>query len=101
MPGAPGQFAFADRQRVATILEQAGWVRIGIDPIDVPCVFPAKELDRYMARFGPVGLALQQADEATKVKVVAAVRAGFDPFVHGPDVRFTAACWRVGARASA
>ncbi len=101
VPGAPGQFAFADRQRFASILEQGGWERIEIDPIDVPCVFPAKELDRYMARFGPVGLALQQADEATKAKVVAAVRAGFDPFVHEADVRFTAACWRVRGRGTA
>lgn len=101
VPGAPGQFAFADRQRFASILEQGGWERIEIDPIDVPCVFPAKELDRYMARFGPVGLALQQADEATKAKVIAAVRAGFDPFVHEADVRFTAACWRVRGRGTA
>lgn len=101
VPDAPGQFAFADRQRFASILEQGGWERIEIDPIDVPCVFPAKELDRYMARFGPVGLALQQADEATKAKVVAAVRAGFDPFVHEADVRFTAACWRVRGRGTA
>ncbi len=101
VPGAPGQFAFADRQRVANILEQGGWARIEIDPVDVPCVFPAKELDRYMARFGPVGLALQKADEATKARVVAAVRAGFDPFVQGSDVRFTAACWRVRARGAA
>jgi SAM-dependent methyltransferase len=97
-PDAPGQFAFADRQRVRLILEQAGWARVEIDPIDVPCVFPARELERYMTRLGPVGLAMQQADAATRDKVVAAVRAGFDPFVQGGDVRFTAACWRVRAR---
>ncbi len=97
-PDAPGQFAFADRQRVRLILEQAGWARVEIDPIDVPCVFPARELERYMTRLGPVGLAMQQVDAATRDKVVAAVRAGFDPFVRGGDVRFTAACWRVRAR---
>jgi SAM-dependent methyltransferase len=97
-PDAPGQFAFADRERVGRILEQGGWARIEIDPIDVPCVFPARELERYMTRLGPVGLAMQQVDAATRDEVVAAVRAGFDPFVQGDDVRFTAACWRVCAR---
>lgn len=101
VPDAPGQFAFADRQRVAQILASAGWARIEIDPIDVPCVFPEKDLDRYVTRLGPVGLAMQQADEAMRTKVVAAVRAGFAPYVHGADVRFTAACWRVCARGTA
>jgi hypothetical protein len=26
------------------------------------------------------------------------VRAAFDPYVHGTEVHFTAACWTVGAR---
>jgi hypothetical protein len=42
---------------------------------------------------------LQQLDEQKRARIIEAVRAAFDPFVHGAEVRFTAACWMVGARA--
>jgi hypothetical protein len=31
--------------------------------------------------------------------VIDAVRAAFDPYVQGEEVRFTAACWRISAKA--
>jgi SAM-dependent methyltransferase len=98
-PDAPGQFAFADRDRVARILEESGWTAIDIQPIDVPCTLPEKELGRYLSRLGPVGLALREADEPTRTRVLSTVRAAFDPYVHGEEVRYTAACWMVGAAA--
>lgn len=98
-PVAPGQFAFADPRRVQGILEAAGWTSIEILPVDVVCAFPAHELDGYLMRLGPVGIALRSADEATRGRVIAAVRAGFAPYLHGNEVRFTAACWEMAARA--
>ena len=99
-PDAPGQFAFADQRRVYSILEESGWAEIDIRPIDVACTLPEKELVRYLTRLGPVGLILQEADERTRAHVIETVRAAFDPYVHGAEVHFTAACWMVGARAS-
>ncbi|MCY1020072.1 class I SAM-dependent methyltransferase [Pyxidicoccus sp. MSG2] len=98
-PGAPGQFAFADPGRVSSILEESGWAEVDIQPIDVACTLPEKELVRYLTRLGPVGLLLQAADERTRTQVIETVRAAFEPYVHGAEVRFTAACWRVSARA--
>jgi SAM-dependent methyltransferase len=98
-PGAPGQFAFADRHRVSAILEESGWTGVDIQPIDVDCTLPEKDLPGYLTRLGPVGLVLQEADEETRMQVIDTVRAAFDPFVHGTQVRFTAACWSVSARA--
>jgi SAM-dependent methyltransferase len=98
-PDAPGQFAFADRRRVYSILDESGWAEIDIRAIDVACTFPEKELVRYLSRLGPVGLILQEADDRTRTQVIEAVRAAFDPYVHGAEVRFNAACWMVGARA--
>lgn len=98
-PDAPGPFAFADERRVARILGESGWDAIDIQPIDVPCTLPEKDLVRYLSRFGPVGTALGMADEPTRTRVIEMVRAAFDPFVHGDRVRYTAACWMVGARA--
>jgi hypothetical protein len=66
----------------------------------VTCTLPERELIGYFTRFGPLGLILGEADEQTRAQVVETVRAAFDPFVQGTEVRFTAACWMVGARAS-
>ena len=98
-PGAPGQFAFADRHRVASILEESGWAAIDIQPIDVECTLPEKALTGYLTRLGPVGLILEDADERTRAQVIDTVRAAFDPYVRGDEVRYTAACWMVSARA--
>jgi SAM-dependent methyltransferase len=97
-PNAPGQFAFADRLRVHSILEESGWTGIEIQPLDVVCSMPESRLVEYLTRLGPVGAALQEADEQTRAKVIETVRPAFSPFVHGTEVRFTAACWMVRAR---
>ena len=98
-PDAPGQFAFADQNRVYRILKESGWVGIDIRPIDVVCTFPEKELVRYLTLIGPVGRIVQEADDRTRKQVIETVRPAFEPYVHGAEVRFTAACWMVGARA--
>lgn len=99
-PDAPGQFGLADADRVHRILEQSGWAEIDIQPIDVQCTLPERELIGYFTRLGPVGQALPDADKPTRAEVIATVRAAFDAYVHGSEVRFTAACWLVGARAA-
>ena len=99
-PDAPGQFAFADHNKVQSILEESGWGGIDIRPIDVPCTFPEKELVRYFTRLGPLGMILQEADDRTRMRIIEIVRPAFDPFVDGADVRFTAACWMIEARAA-
>jgi SAM-dependent methyltransferase len=98
-PNEPGQFAFADRDRVRRILTDSGWSEIDIQPIDVPCAMPESALARYLTELGPVGRMLQEATDEVRARVVAAIRPAFDPYVHDAEVRFDAACWIVGARA--
>ena len=100
-PHAPGQFAFAERDRVAHVLAEAGWADVAIDALDVPMHFPAASLERYFTRLGPLGRMLADVDATTRARIVAAVREAFEPFVHGEDVRFDAACWRIVARSAA
>lgn len=100
-PGAPGQFAFADRDRVHRVLQRSGWSDVHIRPIDVVCTLPEEGLVRYLSRLGPLGLALPEVDERTRAYVISTVRAAFDPYVQGAEVRFTAACWMADAKASA
>ena len=99
-PDAPGQFAFADPRRVERILADSGWGDIDIQPIDVPCRFPERELARWYMQLGPLGRILPEVDEPLRTQVAQAVRAGFDPYVQGDEVRFVAACWQVVARAA-
>jgi len=100
-PDEPGQFGFANRLRVHKILQESRWTCIEIQPIDVACTLPESELVTYLTRLGPVGVMLQEADDQTRAQVIETVRPAFDPYVHGREVRFTAACWMVSARASA
>ncbi|WP_223637950.1 class I SAM-dependent methyltransferase [Corallococcus sp. EGB] len=100
-PGAPGQFGFADGSRVHRILEDSGWTGIDIRPVDVTCTLPEKELVHYLSRFGVLSRYLPTVDERTRARIIETVRAAFEPFVHGPEVRYTAACWSIGARAPA
>ena len=98
-PDAPGQFAFANPTRVHGILAESGWSGIDIQAIDVECAFPAEALTSYFTRLGPVARVLQEVDDETRARVIDAVRPAFDAYVHGDEVRFTAACWMVGASA--
>jgi hypothetical protein len=97
--GTAGQFAFANDQRVDAILTESGWTAIDIRPLDVPCTMPEQDLVALVTRLGPLGSFLQDADEQMRARVIEAVRPAFDPYVRGTDVRFTAACWMLSARA--
>lgn len=96
-PDAPGQFAFADRGKVERILENSGWTGIAIEPADLVCTLREEDLPRYFTRIGPLGQVIHEADDDTRARVIDAARAAFDPYVYGPEVRFTAACWLVRA----
>jgi SAM-dependent methyltransferase len=97
-PDAPGQFAFADRHRVAGILRQSGWTDIDIQPLDEECRFPESALIQYFTRLGAVGLALNEVGSALRARIIDRVREAFDPYVNGAEVRYTVACWMVRAR---
>jgi hypothetical protein len=79
-------------------LAGSGWAEIDIRPIDIDCTFPEAALAGYIGRLGPVGRVLQETDEPTRTRVVEAVRAAFEPYVHGTEVRYTAACWLISAQ---
>jgi len=98
-PDAPGQFAFADGARVRAILEASGWSVIDVAPLDRPSVVPEADLMTYVTRLGPAGMALRDADAATRSKVIEALRIAFQPYIRDGAARFTSACWLVTARA--
>ncbi len=99
LPDAPGQFAFADDNRVRSILMDGGWKGIDITAVDIECRFPESELVTYLTWMGPVGRALQPMDAQTRARVIETVRAAFEPYVRDGEARFIAACWMVNAHA--
>ena len=96
-PDAPGEFAFADHDRVHSILSEAGFDNIHIEPVDE--MVGRGSLDETVEttlQMGPVGAALREVPEKREV-VGAALRRALAPFA-GPDgVRMGAAVWIVRA----
>lgn len=98
-PGAPGQFAFAEPERVRSILTRAGWREVEITATDFKCEMPESDLLPYLSRLGPVARILQESDEPTRAQVMELVLPAFEEqFVADGRVRFTAACWTISAR---
>lgn len=91
----PGQFAFADADKVRGILAAAGWTGVGIRAVDLACSFPASELRRYVTSVGPLGRVFGTLDAKVRDTVAATVLRAFEPYVDGGEVRFTSACWIV------
>lgn len=98
-PNAPGQFAFADREKVRSILSASGWSDIEVRPSDIACEVDARDMMAFLTRLGPGGAALREAGPETAEKLTAALSAAFATFVENDAARFTAACWLVTARA--
>nr|WP_236519251.1 class I SAM-dependent methyltransferase [Sandaracinus amylolyticus] len=99
-PDAPGQFAFADGDRVRRILDESGWTNVDVRAADVPTLIAEQDLLAYVTKLGPVGLALRDADETTRARTTEALRAAYAPSLRDGAARFTAASWLVTARAS-
>lgn len=95
----PGQFAFADRQRVRGILADSGWRDIEVTAVDQVCSIRAADLHRYVSLLGPVGGMLRdpRIDAALRTRVLQVVEQAFAPFVQGDRVEFVAACWALRA----
>ncbi|MET0273706.1 MAG: methyltransferase domain-containing protein, partial [Phenylobacterium sp.] len=98
-PGAPGPFAFADPQRVRSILTQAGFQDVEITPHEEKIGGGDLETALGLAlQVGPLGSALREHPDKRDV-VTAAVRAALAQH-DGPDgVKLDSATWIVTARA--
>ncbi len=101
-PGSPGPFAFADPDHVRGILEAAGFGDIELVPLEREIVVGGgrglEETVDFVLQMGPAGVAMREADKATRDKASASVREALEPFA-GPDgVRLDAATWIVSAR---
>ncbi|MES2055376.1 MAG: class I SAM-dependent methyltransferase [Pseudomonadota bacterium] len=97
-PEAPGQFAFADPDRVRNILA-GGWRDVEIQPLDIPCTLSESDLQTYIMNMGRVGVLLPDLDDRTRATVAEALTCAFAPFMSDGVAHFTLACWVITARA--
>jgi len=98
-PTAPGPFAFADPERVRSILGQAGFTAVTIERHDTR--IGGGDIDQTVAlafRVGPLGRALQETPDRLP-EVAKAVKAAITPFDTPRGVLMPAAVWIVQARA--
>jgi len=106
--GAPGMFAFADGQRVSSLLEEAGFEGVRVEPREVRMAPGGGSLEDAVDTFlrvGPVAAALREAvaDPALRQKAAEAVRQAFEGAASQGSSSFElgSAVWLVTARESA
>jgi len=96
-PTAPGPFAFADEGRLRSILADAGFGSIAIDPFDKR--IGGGDLDQALKlalRIGPLGAALRENPDL-KEQVTDAVRQTLSRYASADGVLMPAAVWIVRA----
>lgn len=103
-PGAPGPFAFADRERVTGILRDAGFADVDFEPtVGEMTIGGTADLDEavaFLLTLGPSAALLADAGPEVRTRVVAAVRDAIAPHHGAGGVRMPAAAWLVRARYS-
>jgi SAM-dependent methyltransferase len=100
-PLAPGPFAFASQERVASLLVGAGFSAVNHERVAASINLGAtpEQAAIFGAQVGPAAALMAEADEATRARAMDALTAALSPFA-GPDgVLLGASTWLVTARA--
>jgi SAM-dependent methyltransferase len=101
-PGEPGPFSLAAPGRIEDLLGQAGFRQIMVTAHDDVVVVPEADIDvmvRIAASVGPVRAAILSADDETRGRLLAAVRAALVERVEHDEVRLSSGAFVVSARA--
>ena len=99
VPYAPGPFAFADGERLKSILEQSGFQRVRLERLDTVMHMGAtvEEAGEEALNLGPLARAASDLDEPTRDKIRARAAAAFEKFKTPAGITPPASCWLVGA----
>jgi SAM-dependent methyltransferase len=101
-PGAPGPFAFADRDRVTRILSDAGLRDIVFEPFTPSVEIGGGSVDdavEFVLQLGPTAAILREASADALAKVAASMREALAPYATPRGVVMPSAAWIVTARA--
>jgi SAM-dependent methyltransferase len=98
-PLAPGPFAFADADRVRSILDSAGWTDARLDAHDqLSGAQPLADAIELALNLGPLGIALRENPERREA-VREVLGEAFEPYLKDGIVRMPTATWIVTATA--
>ncbi|MCH7911110.1 MAG: class I SAM-dependent methyltransferase [Candidatus Hydrogenedentes bacterium] len=100
-PGAPGPFAFADPDHVKTILTDAGYTDIRIDPYTQEAILGGggslEDSIDFIFSIGPMSRVVKDATPEQLKKIRASVTEALGPY-HTPDgIKMDSATWVVTA----
>lgn len=101
---APGPFAFADAQRVSTILNTAGFSNIQVSPYKTPVTFGHNIADaaHALTQLGPAANSItnSELDAETTSKILNDLQWALEPYVTDNGIMLGAATWVVTAENS-
>ena len=100
----PGPFSLADPDRIQSILTQAGFADVQIEPFTTSVLLggggSVAETLEYLVTSGSGRALLYGVDEQSRAAAIGAVRAALEPHHDGEGVRLGAAAWIVTAFAA-
>jgi SAM-dependent methyltransferase len=99
-PDEPGPFSLAERERIVTILSEAGFVDITVEPVAGSRVITTATADedvRTLLEVGPLSEAYGAADADARQAAIDAVVAAIEPFRDGDGWRLPGAANNVQA----
>jgi len=101
-PFAPGPFALADGDRLRSILANAGYGDVVLEPFDGAMNMGAtlEEAAAEVLNIGPLARAAAELDEATRAKIHRTVESAYARYVSPAGITPPAACWFVKGRIS-
>ena len=88
-PTEPGQFSLANADHAYALLSKSGWGDIDFELTDVDCAFSAADLDMFIQKLAPMGYDVPSLDKNKQEEIFRVIRAAYEPFVYGDEVRFT------------
>lgn len=98
-PGAPGPFGLADADRTRTILTEAGWTDVNLEPVEVQQWLgadPASAIE-FLSHTEIAKTFLGETDDDTKAKVWKAIETKLAEYTTDDGVHLTGRTWLVTA----